>query len=516
MDLDDALTLLGQLEDELDRRSKDIVGWREYYDGEHNLRFVTAEYETQFGDVYAGFRDNWVAPTVGAVPEKLQFVGLRLARDEGDTAERAADTEFARIWDANEGHAESSLAWVESSLAKRAYALVWPDPDDDKTPTITFETADEAVVSYDPGTRRGRAGLKRWQQDEHWIYATLYVRAGLFDENDPLLVWKFRKRSTTTTTATASTGLWVPPSSVAWLRSSARGWEQREVRDETWPLEGPDGYTGLPLIELPNRPQLKNREPVSEAEVVIPMQDAVNAFWAYLFTGADFAALPQRVVLNAAFKREAILDANGQPTGAFKDIADFLRPVMRGRIQAFEGTAAQKAEIDSWEAADLSVFPKIIDFAVGHIAAQSRTPVDRYISNSTLANVNAEGLKALNESHVAKCGETSVYLSGGLRRIAVTAYEMIGDRKRAEAARRATVMWEDFEARSDAALGDKLLKWKQVGFSFEFLAGHVIKDPVELRREVERHDAEIAAAAAAFDFAPKPPTEDTAPVDDQS
>lgn len=491
MDTDEVRQILIRMAAELTLRARDIKTWRDYYDGDQPLKFATPEYKAQFGTQYEGFRDNWCAPTADAVPEKLEFLGLRLARTD-DAAKRSADTEFARIWSVNEGQAESSMAWTESAVAKRAFAMVWGEGDDSRTPEITFEAGDEAIVSYEPGTRRRLYGLKMWPQDEHWTYGTLMTRAE-YDDNGvlmtPAYLWKFQKRSS------AFVSSLVLPSTVTW-----GGWEVREVPNEPWPLENPSGV--IPLIELPNRPRLKGREPISEVAGVMAMQDAINTMWSYMFTAADFAAMPQRVLLGAAMPKIPVLDKDGQVVpGVFKTVEELLEPVLRRRLQAFQG---DNAKIDQWDPADLEPFSKLIDFAVGHVAAQSRTPVDRFVTGQTIANVNEPGLKALNESHIAKVGETATYLSGGVREIAVVSYLMVDDQARADAARSATVEWEDFEARSDAAMGDKLLKWKQVGFSFPFIARQVIKDPVELAEEIERHDAELAAAAAAFDFGPKP------------
>lgn len=484
MNAEEALDVVRTLGDELAKREKDAKQWQDYYDGEQPLKFATDEYRAHFGHQYDGFRDNWCAPVADAVPEMLRFAGLRLPREAAGSA-RAADAAFARVWDVNEGPGEFSMALTEASIARRAFALVWGEGEDKKTPEITFETPDQAIVAYEPGSRRKRLyGLKMWQQDEKLTYATLYTRDAL---------WKWQKRS-----SVAGTSRLILPSSVQY-----GSWQPRqEPEDDSWPIPNPAGV--VPLIELPNRPRL-NSEPLSEVAGVASMQDAINVIWSYLFTAADFAALPQRVVLGAALPKIPVLDKDGQPiSGVFKTAEQILEPVLRNRLLSFQGDSAKIAQ---WDAADLEVFTKVVEFAVGHVAAQSRTAITRFFTGGNISNVSEGGLKALSEAQTTKAQERSIYYGSALREIAATGYLMIDDANAAAAAREATVEWEDFEVRSESALGDKLLKQKQTGFSFEYIASQVIKDPVELAAEIERHNAEQRMAAEAFNFATPPPGE---------
>jgi len=243
------------------------------------------------------------------------------------------------------------------------------------------------------------------------------------------------------------------------------------------------------------------------------MQDAINALWAYLFTTADFAALPQRVLLGATLPKLPVLDKDGQPTGAMKPIDPdtWMKAAAARRMQAFEGPDAKIAQ---WDAADLEAFTKVIEFAVGHVAAQSRTPAHYFVTGK-IANISADGLTALGQAHIAKARERSVYLGSGIRELAVVNYLMRGDKAKADAARLGKVEWCEFETPSKAQTADYALKLRQSEFSFPYIASQVINDPVELADEIARHEVEQAQKAALLEFGPKPDTQgDAAPADD--
>lgn len=474
-----ALAMVRQLDEQLTIRQGDIIRWQNYYDGKQPLKFATEEYRKFFGKQYEGFRDNWCAPVVDTLAEKLTVAGLKVpasAQDENMTADR----DFARVWAMNEGQEQSSQAFVEGCIGRRSFALCWGNNDDPDTPEITFESPDEVIVGYEPGSRRKRkAALKRWTDGEY-DFATLYL---------PDKLWKWQRR------VSNESKLFVPDPNMRaqWVPRFSSG-------DDLFPIPNPAGV--VPMVELPNRPRLRS-EPLSEVEGVAAMQDAINALWAYLFTTADFAALPQRVLLGASLPKLPLLDKDGMPIpGAFKPIdpETWIKAAASRRMQAFENP---EAKIDQWDAADLDAFTKVIEFAVGHVAAQSRTPAHYFVTGK-ISNISGDGLTALGQAHIAKARERSVYLGSGIRDLAVVSYLMRGDKARATAARQGRVEWEEFETPSRAQTADYALKLRQAGFSSQYVAGQIITDPIELADEVARQERETAQKAAALEFGPKP------------
>lgn len=479
-----ALAMVEQLSNQLLIRQGDVIRWQNYYDGLQPLKFATDEYRKFFGRQYEGFRDNWCAPVVDTLAEKLTVAGLKIpdgAFTDDNDGDMGADREFARVWAMNEGQEQSSQAFIEGCISRRSFALCWGNDEDPDTPEITFESPDEVIVGYEAGARRHRrAALKQWT-DGSYDYATLYT---------PTHLWKWQQK------IGGATKLWTPDPNM-----KAQWVPRFGVGDDIWPIPNPSGV--VPIVELANRPRLRS-EPLSEVEGVAAMQDAINALWAYLFTTADFAALPQRVLLGASLPKLPVLDKDGKPTGAFKplDPDTWMKAAASRRMQAFEG---DNAKIAQWDAADLKAFTDVIEFAVGHVAAQSRTPVHYFVTGK-IANVSAEGLEALGQSHIAKARERSVYLGSGIRELAAVQYLMRNDKKRAQAARMGRVEWCNFETRSMAQIADYALKMRQAEFSRKFVAGQVIADPVDLADEIERQESEAAQKAAQTEFGPKPLT----------
>lgn len=477
------------LSQQLDYRLGDIQKWQAYYDGKQPLRFATEEFSNNYGALYAGFADNWCAPVVDTTAEKLTVAGLFLGDDSADGEDdgmggqvaQSADPAFAKWWAANECQAESSMAFTEAGVNKRAFALVWGSDDSD-IPDITFETADEAIVGYEPGSRRRRkAGLKRWTDGEYDM-ATLYL-AGK--------IWKWQRLRP----KPPGDGEAYTPDKIAkyrWMIRTLPGGEPSVISN-------PAGV--VPLIELANRPRLKS-EPLSDVAGAAAMQDAINLLWSYLFTAADFGVLPARVALNVTTPKVPVLDANGQPTGAFRDvdIKSFLNDAKTKRFLAFQG---DKAEIDQWDSVNLDILTNAIEFAVGHLAAQSRTPAHYFTGK--ISNIPADGLVALAQAHIAKVQERSVYHSRSIKDIAAAGYLMTNQPAKAQAALAGRVSWEDFELRSEAQMADYAIKLRQAGFSFEFVAAKFISDPLQLKAEIDRHNTEQAQQAAAMQFGPKLP-----------
>jgi hypothetical protein len=477
-----ARQMVEQLSNQLLIRLGDVVRWQNYYDGLQPLKFATEEYRKFFGKQYDGFRDNWCAPVVDTLAEKLTVAGLKIpdgAYTDDNDGDMGADREFARVWAMNEGKEQSSQAFIEGCISRRSFALCWGNDDDPETPEITFESPDEVIVGYEPGARRHRkAALKQWT-DGAYNFATLYT---------PKHLWKWQQK------VGGESKLWTPDPNM-----KAQWVPRFGVGDDIWPIPNPSGV--VPIVELANRPRLRS-EPLSEVEGVAAMQDAINALWAYLFTTADFAALPQRVLLGATLPKLPVLDKDGQPTGAMKPIDPdaWMKAAATRRMMAFEGT---DAKIGQWDAADLGAFTNVIEFAVGHVAAQSRTPVHYFVAGK-IANVSAEGLEALTQSHVSKARERSVYLGSGIRELAAVQYLMRGDKARAKAARMGRVEFCDFETRSMSQTADYALKLRQAKFSAKYVASQIIADPVELADELKRQEEEQAQEAAMQEFGPKP------------
>jgi hypothetical protein len=228
----------------------------------------------------------------------------------------------------------------------------------------------------------------------------------------------------------------------------------------------------VPVVELPNRPTLKG-DPISEIEGVMPMQDAINLLWAYLFLAADYASMKARVVTGAEPPEVPILDKDGKLVGTRPlDLKDFAEK----RIAFLKG---EHATIDEWDAAQLDVFTNVIEIAVQHIAAQTRTPQHYLVSNTDRP---AAALEAQEIGLTKKAGEFITFTDPALREVLRLVALVRGDQALAEKARLATINWANPAIRSESQLADSLSKKKEIGYPLEYLLEVDGKSPSDIKR----------------------------------
>lgn len=453
-----ALQLVDTLSLELSRRTGPIRKHHDYYRGEHRLRFASDQFRDYFAERYRGFADNWVQVVADAPVERLTVTGLQPAGTD------QADAATWEVWQRNGLDAESQLGFLGAGLGARSYILVWGNPDDDETPEVTFEDASSAIVLYAPGSRRRRvAALKRWQ-DGFGEYATLYL---------PDEVWKFQR---------PLESIILKPTLLAQADEQTRPWIPREVGDEPNPQPNPMGV--VPMAELPNKPMLVD-PPISDVSGVMAMQDVVNLLWAHLMTASDFASLAQRVILGAELPKIPILNSDGQQVG---EMPVDLKKFMTDRMLWLED---ENATIANWPPADLKAFTDVMEVAVGHLAAQTRTPQHYLIGK--MANLSGDAMAAAETGCVKKAEEKQLWFGAGVRIGGELIALARGETAKAKAMAAGRVLWADAESRNIAQLTDSLLKLKQIGFPFEFLARRFGLTPTEVAELVEmrQRDAEM-------------------------
>ncbi len=456
-----------RLRAKLERRKTAAKLWSDYYDGDRPLLFASPEFKTQSGGLFEGFSDNWCQVVPDATVERLMPMGFRLADGSIDKAAGEA-------WKASEADVEVGLALLESLISGRSFALVWK-PDGVHT-EITFEHVSQAIVEYTPGRRRVRsAGLKVWE-DGAFEFATLFL---------PDFVYRFQRDKRTT----GDVGQW--DTRTAELSSG-----------EHAHLANPLGV--VPLVEIANRSRLRG-SPRSEIQNVAPLQDAVNTLWCHLMTAADQLALPARAVLGMDRPTREILDSEGEVIGE-EDL-----PIDRFRSDRLLWLEREGASIAEFSAADLTNYTKVIETAVQHIAAQTRTPPHYLLGQ--MVNISADALTAAESGLVAKVAERQRFFGASLREVMRLEALAAGDVGRAEGLALGDVVWRDAQYRSDAQYADALTKYKAIGVPDEALWERI---PGVTPDEIERWKSmrnDQAAAVVGGDiaglFGVKPEADDT-------
>lgn len=486
LDFEGAQKLTERIYKRLDARRADIDKLERYYLGDHKLAFATDAWMEANADRYRHFSDNWCAAVSDAESERIRVSGIVLPDDGARRmvdGERRQDPAVKGLWDdwlRNEMDMQSSQGILQSLNTRRSYVMVWGDDDDE--PVVTWEHPSNVEIEYDWMTGRKRlAGIKTWVEEEH-EYATLYTRTE---------VWKFqRDRSGKPDQAD-------PQSVQGKTQEGATGnWEAREF--EGWEDDaayGPNPLGEVPIVEIANRPLLRG-EPVSEVAKVSQLQDAINILWAYLMFAADYASMDARVLLGAEPPMRHPIDSQGKPLPPEPITMDELN---KARFAIFKN---KDAKIDSWKAAELAPFTEVIEIAVSHIAAQTRTPPHYLVSNKGLSNLAADALKAAEIGLVKKVQEFQMFAGPALREVFRLMALVRNNEALSQRLRLAKLAWENAEMRSESQLADALLKKRQMGYPMEWILEQDGVDPsdrnriMRMIREEEQRKSRAALAGA--------------------
>lgn len=464
MDADAARLLTQRIYSRLNDRRPDIEKSENYYEGKQPLSFATEEWQKANAARYSGFSDNWCGTIVNAEAERLRPIGVtNLDRKDA-----------AWLWDQlqyNEFDMGFSQGVITSLAAKRVFVIVWGDSDGESV--VTFEHPSQVEIEYDwENPRRRKAALKTWV-DEKLEYATLFTTDEVFKWQRPLQVGKNDRDSQAEQSRSkyAAEGGWVP----------------REMRaGESWIVYNPLGM--VPVVEIGNRPTLRG-DPISEIQGVMPMQDAINLLWAYLFLAADYASMDARVILGTEPPRMPILDKDGVTVIGTRAVE--MKDLREKRLLTLTGT---DAKIDSWQAAKLNIFTETIEIAVGHIAAQTRTPPHYLVANKGISNLSGDALKSAEIGLTQKANEFISFTDPQLREVLRLVALVDGRKDLAQQVRLAKLAWRNTEIRSESQMADALLKKKQIGYPFEYILELDNVDPGTAKRVMEMRDKEEQAA----------------------
>ena len=426
---------INRLYDMLAKRRPNVTSWESYFKGDHRLKYASPEWQKSHHARFEGFSDNWCGVVGSAAADRTEFYGLRL----GDDADVMSDDEreLWRDWERVGGPEKAAQGFLTSAYASTSFALVWGRGEDE--PSLTWERPDQAIVEYDADTGEPLRGLKSWSDDDG-EYATLY------EGGEEL--WKVSRAKSWAGT----TGL-ILPSSYSTLPG---GWGERSGT----PVWSRNPLGVLPLVEFPNRPLLgaNGGERVSDIAGTMAMQDAVNLMWAYLFSAADWASMPARVVMGQEPPKMPVLDENGQKIG--EKVVD-IETLKQGRMLWLTG---QSATIGQWEAAKLDIFTDVVNVMVKHVSAQTATPI--YLIHGELGNVNGETLQGMDSALVTKVRRGNKFRTrptrGVFRRLALVR----GRTDVAEACRTADVQWRNPAILLDSQVSDAAMKDKSIGWPF--------------------------------------------------
>jgi len=249
---DPLIATVERLADKMAKANIDFDKWDRYYSGDQPLAFLAPEVEAQVGDRLAPMVINWPETIVDSVNRRVKAEGFLLGQGG------SADDELWRIWTANGMHEDAPLGQIDALVHGLGFISVWGNDEDPSTPLMSFESAHQVAVEYEPGTgdRVVRAALKRWQDGDD-VFSYLYL---------PDRVLKYRSPYSAT----------VPSSR----------YELIEVV--------PNPLGAVPIVPMVNRGRLLNRDGRSELASVAPLADGINKLATDLMITSEFFVAPRR------------------------------------------------------------------------------------------------------------------------------------------------------------------------------------------------------------------------------
>ena len=332
-----------------DERGMLYAKYRRYLAGNHPLEFATPKYESAFGRLFDAFAYNRCRTVVDAHADRMKVAGFgsddddkrREALEAGAETDPAATTlaQLAEdLWNANQMDVREGEIEVEAFGLGDGYLLVEVDPEGG---AVYFwpQNPEQIRVRYDDA-RPGRIELaaKAWLDEDERMRLNLY-----FTDR----IEKYR------TVQRAPSGM--PTSPRAFEPYTPEG-------DTAWPMPLNLDDT-VPVFHFPNNGRI-NGYGASELGPVLPLQDALNKTLTDMMLAEEFAAFPQRVLINVDMEAE----------GAVDQVQRFQAAV--DRLLVLMGTNDGKApSIAEFTAANLKQYLEIAESWDVRISRASGVPV---------------------------------------------------------------------------------------------------------------------------------------------
>lgn len=420
---------LNKLYTQLNDRQADMALMDAYYSGRHPLPFLTKSHEeklrNEFRELLQDSRANFMELVIDAVQERLRVEGFRLSASSDQQTDKASWD----IWQANDMDSESPTAFLESLIKGVAYLSVWPNPDDERYPTIAVEDPTQTIVGYMPGSnfRKRAAALKVWNDD--WtglMRANVYLPDGIH---------KFQAKPD-------------PASNAQTLQSRiiARIVDNQQGPGPRWlPLDDGDDFVPnplasrgiVPIVPLRNKGRLLV-EGVSEITSVYRIQNSINGLLSLLAFAAYFAAHRQRWMVGGKIMQ----DEKGQDMEPFDVAVD--------RLWHDENPEVKFGEFGQ---TDLTGYIKAIEQKVLHIAVITRTP--RHYLFQEGQSPSGDAIESAESGLVKKVEQKQEPFGAGLEEAMRIARMYAGEQ---DAPIDSEIVWGDPQTETIGSLTDGVIK----------------------------------------------------------
>ena len=356
--------MVDRLTAQLTKARPGIEKFSRYYEGDQPLRYMAPMLESELGPQITQLVINWPRLGVDAYEARLDVEGFRLA------GESRASEALARIWQANDMDEISGQAHLESLITRCAFAIVG-NGEDREIPLITVEHPSQVAVMRDPGTRRVTAALKRWEDDDGTVHATLYLP----DE----------------------TRYYTVDGSVLTLV---------EVVRHRWGM--------VPVVPIVNRPRMMAPDGVSELVDVVPIADAANKMATDMMVSAEFHATPRRAWFGLS--EDDFVDEQGKPLSVWSRVT--------GREWSV-GLPKGEADVVQFPEADLRNFHESIKL-LAQVASQVLALPPHYMGFATTNPPSADAIRSAEAQLVKRCERKQAVFGGAWEQVMRIAARIAG------------------------------------------------------------------------------------------
>ena len=425
--MDPTELLRDQLLRQLSDRARKVGELEKYREGDHPLPAGLADavgsnasnVRKTFHRLLKASRSNWVGMVVDAVDERLAVDGFRFKGSEGAAAD------VWDLWQANAMDAESLLIHDAALSTGQAFVTVWPG---EMGPTVTAEHPSEVLVAYEAGsTRKRRAAIKRWRDDEGHLCATLYLP-------DALYKWR--------------TGRPIQQG-IGTLVNDGLGWEKRQPDgDPSWPLPNPLGV--VPVVEYRANPRLRPAPyggGCAEFEGVLDIQDRLNETMFGRLMATHYSAFRQRWVTGYAIPKDPVTGEAQEPWSA--------------AINRLWSASSSEVKFGEFSEHSLTNYLEAVDADIQHLAAITKTPPHYLLGK--MANLSGDALKAAETGLISKVRRHQRFFGEAHEEVARLMIRANDDTDVRADDTSCEVIWRDTESRSEAERVDALVKLQTIG-----------------------------------------------------
>jgi hypothetical protein len=434
---------------------------RRYLVGDQPLEYATEKFKSAFGRQFKTFAYNRCAMVVDAHADRLQVDGF--GADNDALAQAAQD-----LWDDNQMDVREGQVEAEAFGMGDGYVIVEVHPITGDV-LIWPQYAENVRIQYSdtmPGEIMQAA--RRWLGDDKYLYLNLYF---------PDRIEKYR------TTRPQSSD---DPTSVSW--DSAQ-WDRYTPDGEMWPVLLNVDDT-VPVFHFGNNARV-NHYGESELRDVIPLQDAINKTVMDMLVAMEFAAFPQRVILNVDVAEDATADS----------IQRFQTGI--DRMLALTGSSDTKpATIAEFSAAQMTQYLDVAEKFDQFIARVSRVP-SRYltqeatqVSGTSKRMDEAPWVSKIEDRQRAFGAVWAEAMRYGLRLQGIESER--GDIR---------INWQPAAPLSEGEQLDMAEVKERIGWPFAAILREMGYEPDQLEQVITERDTEREAAMVA-DFGPPLPNDE--------